>query len=100
MILKTTVLAPVRAAATARPRHFAAIDQGSSSTKMLVVSVDARGRSKVLIDRKVSTSLGKDVPNGGLLPVQNIDRGLAALQFSISHWPGHEAREGRLDANR
>lgn len=84
MILKTLVPAPAHvkalAASPARTRHFAAIDQGSSSTKMLVVSIDARGRSKVLVDRKVSTSLGKDVANGGVLPTQNIEFGLAALR--------------------
>jgi hypothetical protein len=57
---RTTALT---AETTRSAQRYAAIDMGSSSAKLLVVEIGTDGHQKTLLDRKISTRLGADVPN-------------------------------------
>jgi exopolyphosphatase/guanosine-5'-triphosphate,3'-diphosphate pyrophosphatase len=65
--------------APAAARNRAAIDVGSSSIKLLVVSA----KGKVLADVKVGAGLGKHIGSDGTLPEKNRKRALKALEQLI-----------------
>ena len=92
---KTGALHGVRTAtARARPGTYAAIDLGSSSAKMLVLRLAADGSSKVLLDLKIGSALGKGVVPGEDIPKENQQRALDALQTFIDE----ADRIGGIDA--
>jgi exopolyphosphatase/guanosine-5'-triphosphate,3'-diphosphate pyrophosphatase len=70
---------------TSHPPHprvgtWAAIDLGNASAKLLIMRTASDGSSKVLLDMKIGTALGKDVAPGEDIPPENRQRALAALR--------------------
>ncbi len=75
--------AAARALRRPGPALFAAIDQGSSSTKMLVLRREVNGSLTVVLDKKISTGLGKGLAIGhDLLPTHQ-DAAIEALKTLI-----------------
>ncbi|MGQ0506290.1 MAG: Ppx/GppA phosphatase family protein [Myxococcaceae bacterium] len=66
------------------PQSYAAIDFGSSSAELLVQRRDAKGQLRTVLDKKLSTALGKDIGPDKLLPLENRERGLEVLRAFLA----------------
>lgn len=81
-------LFPTSAVRVQRPGSqvlFAAIDQGSSSTKMLVLRRETSGHLSMVADTKMPTGLGKGLAIGNDLLPTHQDVAIKALKTLIAH---------------
>ncbi|MBX7114230.1 MAG: hypothetical protein K1X64_07825 [Myxococcaceae bacterium] len=83
-VATTATTATIRSRQSEKSNVFAAIDMGSSSTKMLIVKQTATGKWRTVLDVKEGTRLGKDIGADRVLPKENQERALTALtQFIV-----------------
>lgn len=81
---QVSTTAAVRPRSNASRNVFAAIDMGSSSTKMLIMKQTTTGKWRTVLDVKEGTRLGKDIGADRVLPKENQERALTALtQFIV-----------------
>lgn len=79
LVAAPALAAPRVAGSAGRPRVAGAIDQGSMSTKLVVI--DHAG--KVLAEREITTKLGRNLGLDRLLPAANRERGVVALRSLV-----------------